>query len=308
MGCANKKNTCCCKKCNTCHDCYQHDDYRIKELLYSIYIKLANYYEAKLCSITWGYSCNDLDSFEYRKLIIYRKTLEKHHLALLGGYQPCLCPEELQLVIDGVLELVDISCCKSDTRCDIVVTDSNYNDWILYNKYCISYEVWEKALYRACNVFSYTISEIPNPQNLIYTLKVLQLATEQQCFDSTIGTDYLNKISVELLKECDTLSINSELMAKLKDNHSKLIEEIKCDFDFKIYSSLIACNFTNEVIVNLIKCGVEVSYNVEEKECILTYKNKAYRLQDMKISTDLSNCDPGFNLVDITSSYTDLVT
>lgn len=308
MDLANKHKDCCCNKCDTCHDCYQHDSYRIKDLLYAIYSVLSSYYEEKLCEVTWGYSCNGIDSFKYTILINSRVTLENHLRALSLGYKPCLCPDELQLVIDNVLDIVDLGCCKSDLRCDIVVTDDGYDDWVLYNKYCIAYEDWERAMYRICNVFSYKIVELPNPQELIYTLKVLQLATEQQCFDATIGSDYLSKISVDLLKKCDIINLDESLLSKLRENHKKLIQEIKCDFNFTIYSSLIACNFTNEVIVNLIKCGVDVSYNVENKECVLTYKGTAYRLQDMKLNTDLSNCDPGFNLLDITSSYTDLVT
>lgn len=306
MGCVNESISCCCKKCNTCHDCYQQDEFRIKDLLYAVDMKLAAYYEAKVCKTNWGYSCSNLDNDELDLLILYKDTLSRHYYNIIKQIKPCLCPEELQVIIDGVLELIDISCCKDSRRCDIVVDDSDLESWVLNNKYCVAYEYWESSIYRACNVFSAIVTVVDDPMELLYTLKVIQIAREKDCIDATIGSDYLDKITVEKILKCDFPAIDEHTLAKIAENHQRLIEKIDCNFSFEVYAQLMACNLTNEVIIKLINCGVDVTYNVEKQVCELVHDNKVYPLADMNINVDLSNCSPGFNLLDISDSYENL--
>ena len=292
----------CCKHCDPCPHCYNVNEYYLRDLLYAIDLKVSQYYDNYLCKKYWGYACNNV--YDIEALLTYKYSIHRFYRDLVEGNQTCLCPEDIQRLIEKVLDLVDIGCCTSDKRCDIIIDDSNLDFWTLTNPSCVAYYEWESLLRTVAPTFTVDVQYLPDAGKLLYTLKAYDLVAEKgrlsnevtpfedidgtiryfklaDCWQVTVTqTDceltytidvseiekilFTYNISVETIEKCLKVGIDVRYLEKCKINYDLLVSEQKCNFSFDIYLKLLSCNFSYEILSTLMACGLTVDFNVEE--------------------------------------------
>lgn len=289
----------CCKHCDPCPQCVNVNEHYIHDLLYAIDEKVSKHFKNILCKDTWGYACDIKEDIS--PIFIYKDILTRFYKSIISGYQVCLCPEEIQTIIEKVLNYVDIGCCTSNERCDIIIDESNLEFWTLNNPTCVAYEAWENLSRKVCPNFTFEVEYLPNAGRILYTLKVYDLrnslspelttfaaagdeiryfkavecwtaeVTSTDCiFDYTVTTEFLEEcklqydLSIETIEKCFSVGIDVKNLEKCKLNYDLLVSDVNCKFSFDTYVKLLTCNLTYDLISTLIKCGVEVDFDVAE--------------------------------------------
>lgn len=104
----------CCKDCNPCPNCYNQNKTYLISLVDAIESKITDKVISDVSCRIWGYSaeCSNLSEEDFDRLSSFKEVLNRHIKALCGGYKPCLCPEELQTLIEKVLDKVAVSKAK----------------------------------------------------------------------------------------------------------------------------------------------------------------------------------------------------
>lgn len=220
----------CPKKCSPCPDCYDLTAIRLREILYLIDNKISDYTEDLLCRLKWGYGCNSVDKGDVAKLLAYKDTIQNYYKSLIGDYEFCLCPSEIQAIIEKVLDIVDSICCKTECRTDITITESTDKLWLLNNPGCVAYYGWERGLINACPKIGITIKRVDN------------------------ACDFVAKINL-IKKKCEFLTVASAIKKS-------------CEMDTNIDITKKDCDIlTPKMKASLISCGMlDVKYNIETKE------------------------------------------
>ena len=148
LGCCEKE--ClpnCCKDCPKCPDCYDLNEHRLRDILYALDMRIAELTEAYICEQNWGYSKEKNPWEEIDTLNTLRPVVSDYEKATRFGLDVCLCPHEINAIIEKILCRVSLSCCNDEHRCDLIIDESNLHNWILSNPTCVAYEKWERCLY-----------------------------------------------------------------------------------------------------------------------------------------------------------------
>lgn len=274
-------NQSCDKICNSCPNCYNLSEYRLRDILYAINEKIVQHSEYLICKLMWGYGCKQfIEDGDFEKLLNYQSSIERYYQSLRNGYEPCLCPDEIESIVERALDLIDIGCCNSPNRKDLVIDESNLDLWVLDNPGCVAYEAWERHLVRivpkvgisvksvdmSCDILA-TVKEVSDKCKFLYTVSVYNVA------NSCITT----KVKVNK-KEC-------------KLDYNALVKEHKCNLSFDVYTKLIECNMTPKIIGSLLSCGVSVNYNVEKKCPQIEIGTQSIAVCDTKVNVFSNNVD-----------------
>lgn len=274
-------NTSCEKNCDECPNCYNLTEYRLRDILYAINEKIVQHSEYIICTLLWGYGCKKgIKDGDFEKLLNYQSSIERYYQSLRTGYELCLCPSEIQEIVEKTLDLVDLSCCTSPKRKDVKFDESGLDLWVLENPGCVAYEAWERHLIRIVPLIGISVKSVNKSCDILATVK-----------EVTDKCKFLYTISVyNVANSCITTKVKvSEKECKLE--YKTLIKEHNCNFSFDVYTKLKECNMTPKVITNLLSCGVTVGYNVEKKCPQLTIGTKSVAMCDTKINVFSNNVD-----------------
>ncbi len=313
----------CCKTCNDCPGCYDHRLSKIEEVLYAVNYKLSENLEQTVCEMRWGYS--QKKPIAKNRLYVYRRALKTHIDALRNGYPTCLCPNEIQTILEAAQSIVGLSCCKDPQRRDLIIDKSGQDEWNLLNTSCVVYEEWEKSFRKACPTLGirvekvttlaevcklvYTISTSTLDKcSVMYAIKAYSINTQENCYDvvwtaKPVECDLtvLKSIRKIDLDKCLSYGLTVEQAAECKLAYNLLIKQTKCNLDFGTYVSLLACNMTTDIIAKLVSCGLTVSYDAKKLCPVLTVGTTSVHLYNdldlSELTEDIFSCD--FNVLDL---------
>lgn len=203
-------------KCNP-SDCYNCKEYSYRELddfLYSIHTTIAELGYADVLNKKYGYKIKP--NFPFTKLKVLTSSLKRHINLVYNNAEVCLCPKEVQLLIEKIREVIDYVC-EEGCRDDVVVFENT--NAIISNPSCHSYEDWEKLLYKKC------------PQ-LTYVETAKQVC--QLTFDELLTKKCELSILDTLEEKCNITLENESFVEKCKIEYQELAKQ-KCDFTFDDY-------------------------------------------------------------------------
>lgn len=248
----------CCTICDDCENCYSPTLFELRDLMYSIDCKIANYATARNKEAMWGYGKKPTISFkDIKRLGEYKRVVKRYYHNLRIKTDQCLCPSELQTVKDKILGLVDIRCCTAADRSDIFTDASGFDAWVVANPGCVTYNVWGQS---ACNInpeFEILVTKISNKCELFFDV-----------FVKYEGREEVAKLIAMVEKAKCEMKVNITLRktSQCKKDFDILIKKHDCKFSLETYVKLLECNMSFQLIAELKKCGYEVGYNVK-KQC-----------------------------------------
>lgn len=207
--CYQKESPCgnCCKNCSDCPHCYDIDIEKMREYLFAIDEKISAYNESSLCMDDWGYGCKPVNKDSYEKLLLFRGYIEKYYKAQKFNYSVGICPNEIQKVLENTSQLITLNHHSCEDFSYVNIDDSNYEEWIINNPYCIAWEDWELHIVNIYPKIGFKVSDITNSCKLIYdikgeqlldipkllyTLSVASIAQDKDCLDITLDSKLKN--------------------------------------------------------------------------------------------------------------------
>lgn len=260
--------------CYSTHLCGEVDFYQLKKSLVN---KSAQLSLEKSRNKFLGYYCDvDVDKKLHRiyllQQVLYRKIISQHY----GEYN-----NVSDALIRDVISRETFGCQQQPLQ---FVDDSGLNDWIAYNPFCVSKEVWEK----------FTVTYL---DKLNVDLEVLPI--EQKC-DIVLDIVARN-ISEELLRLCDLdveldVSINGvdlDLKAFLNECDISLEAVVKspesCELDFEAFASRHECDLRISAVSKTInnQCRLELDLLRENTNCDLDFDTYVH----------LKSCNVSYNLI-----------
>lgn len=277
----------CSRSCNLCQHCYDLSISKLRDIIYSINNEIVDYSCGIVSKAKYGYQvCNNLTEEKFQILLNYKDSLSKYYLETIRKQEHCLCPEEIQYIYERTLELVDINCCKSPDREDLIIDSSGKDVWNSLHQGCIPYEDWEKATLQLFFKIGITAKTITDPTLLGAKPSVKSLSGMCALF-SEMQTGAIKNPS----KVLSALNAYNRIKAKVTKeecrlSYSLLVSKTNCTLSYDVYSSLINCNLTPSIISRLIECNLTLEYNVQKDTC------------DIVINPDvtISLCDLDFNM------------
>jgi len=274
----NKINSCCEKCKNVCFDI---DSKFLQDVLYAGNIKLSENASNKVFFEENGYVNEVLCKDEEQKLIKCLQLIDKH-LSIIKDkdYINCICTDDILILIDRILSIADISCCKDNARCDLITEDSGYDEWVLNNPYCQVFESWEASYYRICSKVEFgKVSFIDNSKT-IYNISVLPI--NEKC-------DILSAVKVQL-ESCKNIELDYKAnLDQCKIDYNIIVSNHNCNLGFESYVDLIECGIKHETIVKMISCGLKFKANVSKRTCdIETNTGITLQMCDMTSIADVS--------------------
>lgn len=318
---------CPCKECVK-DPCYNQQLQVFDDVIYNIDLKIVEYSKSVAQRHVWGYGCEtDIDPDEFLRLRLYKDVLLRHYDTVSQGFEPFLCPYEIQLVLEKARLLVDNFTCTFKNRQDIQIDKSKYDEWVSANPNCIAYEDWARPFMNECPKFGIEVlnkeviedfyfmlsvekvGEIDYTK-LFYILDVYRHVKEcklkydvslkmlEGCkLDFNVSTKRIDDcrlkydVSVNTLKECFRYGINVEKIDECKLNYDLLIKEHNCDLSFDTYLKLLTCDISSEMIVELYDCGIGLDYSVSQACPILVFDDKSLAISSFNIKLDSVNYD-----------------
>lgn len=300
MAAADCNNSTCCKKCESCPNCYNLSIEYLTDILYAIDKKISDNYDDYLKLMRWGYGCIFYDN-DMQKLQIYKDSIKRFYHAKIKGYESCLCPSEIQPIIERTIDLIDIGCCTASDRSDIAIDTTNLEGWILNNPSCVVYEVWERHARKICPNADISVIFVPQAAKILFSLKAFEIVREKRPINSgltyfgediryfrnydaaeitatlkgcehthTISTEEIEKckmiysISATTIERCLSVGIDVRKLDKCKINYDLLAKSTNCNFDFDTYVKLLSCNMTHDIISELTSCGVDIDFEIDQ--------------------------------------------
>ncbi len=270
MNAAVNTRECCDNKCDDV--CFSVSDPIVSDALYAGLVKLSDNSILKELYARNGYAkavlCKDIEQELTRNVDVLERYINT---------DICLCPDEINIVVENILKYADMSCCRSAERKDVEIDSSGYNQWVLANPNCDVYEAWETAYLGICTEFKFGNVFVQETPKLMFDLAITPV--QNKC-------DLIMAISVQN-EECK----NPEIGIKISEIECKLDHDIlvknnnNCELSFDSYVRIIECGVKPDVVSKLVECGFKLEPNIEKKSCdiILDAKTKI-TLCDYKFS------------------------
>lgn len=258
----HSKHCGCCKKCDSCPNCYDLDAIKLSSYIYSIDNKISEYSKSLLCIADWGYACYPISYDTFETLLIYRDYISKYRDSIIHGYFSGICQNEIQRVLEATSKLIGF---ESREYSNVVIDDSNYDNWVSKHPLCVAWEDWETFIPKVCPMFGIKVIDITNDIKrnckMLYTLSIANIAYKKDCIVSNFS-----------VKEIDKCKSDFKVISKLEN----------CDFDYDVYMKLLNCKMSNELIKQLLLSGVKVRYGVNKKSPIIVFPSgNRYTLKDL---------------------------
>lgn len=292
----------CCKECLECPHCYDITQDRIYDVLYAIDTTLSKNSEKELCHGMWGFSKPSMPTEISRKLVANRDVLFRYYYTVNKNINTCLCPEEIQSVLEDSLNFVDMGCVFDRNRCDVNVDTSNKSLWELTHKGCVPMEVWEEKVnwvipeigFEVSNVTDiYTLFSEISVENvsdmcaILATLSVVTKAIQEDRYDFLIDKVKCDVGYEFVVKDIDACRIEYNTLIKKVGCNTRLKPEVRkvlCGLEFDTFVKLLECNISVGAITKLMECGLQVTYSAKN------------RCAEIKVGTSSVLLDAGFDV------------
>lgn len=232
----------CCKDDN----CFEIDLNTIDELIYACKFKIADLSSQEMQVLFYAEGCFPREKINLgKKVQCYLTILERVWKQVYYSAKLCLCPKEIQSVIEATKGLVDVSCCNRG-REDCLFDESEMAQYVIDNPACQSYANWNKwTKYfcgeiefkieieeRACDIM-FAIAKDVLPCNVLFALQV----KKQMC-----------DLGFKVNRSEDECKLDWKI----------LVEETKCDIDFTTYYRLTCCGFSYDIVKSIIDTGCTI--------------------------------------------------
>ena len=247
----------CCEETSCPQLTYQ----KLDEIIYLIKLRMAEYFDAYWSEEQYGYSCIDESFDKWKKLKIDLTALTQYKEQSYAGVEPCLCPEEVQTILERVLD--EVGDCNDGIRTDLIIDDSDIIDWRVNNPYCIPREMWENALYVKCAPLTFNIEVIKDIK------KNCEITFDLVAF-------------LDAVKSCEIRYTVERIPFKDCEIEFKILrEEVpECDITFDLYRKLRDCGIDYKFIKESADCGITFTFN-EQTQCPeITYDLKTFPICD----------------------------
>lgn len=277
----------CNRCCSPCPHCYDLSVSVLKDILYAINNEIVDYSCGVVSTAMYGYqTCKKLNEDTFNRLLEYKESLNKYYLETIRGQEHCLCPEEIQVIYENVLELVDLSCCSDPNRVDLIMDTSGKDAWNLLHPGCIAFEDWERSTTQLFFKIGITAKKVADPSKIDYEISAKSLAGMCALF-SEMHTGYISDPAGVIAALNTASRIKPKVTKKeCKLSYELLVSNTKCDISFDLYSKLLECNLTHNAIAKLLECNLTFAPNISKNTC------------DIVVSPDvtISLCDIDFNI------------
>lgn len=240
----------------------------LDDIIYSAKEQLCLYMDAFVSESEYGYSCIDDSWKKYERLLSDLKIMELYRKQAYWNGDPCLCPDEIQTVIERVLDVAGK--CGQGLRTDMIIDDSELIDWKVNNPYCIPRQAWENALYKKCTPITFNIEVIKKISECDITFDLVT-------FINAVGRCEL-RYSIDKVptKDC-------------KIEYKILKEELpNCSISFTTYKELRNCGIDYALIKETADCGVSFNLNKGTGCPEITYNLKTFPICDWPSNIEVS--------------------
>lgn len=224
--------------CLNSKECYSVDYRELENLSYNITVKLSKLADYKMNNLMYKYECPKNLEKDFKKLTRYKDALDRFRLSLLKGYKTCLSECELQSLKERILDYIPKL--QKGCRLDVIVDDSNAEQWIENFPECVSREPYEKLKYYSCEPMKFKVAIVEEKRDC------------EACEDIKFNVSIKNEESCEL-------------------GYKAIIENLDCDIKYDVYLKALECGISYEYIVETLKCGHTISYNVEQDKCEINF-------------------------------------
>ena len=272
--------TSCCKSCPDCPNCYDLDIEKIREYIYGIDKKISEYNQSSICISDWGYACKPVTLEQFEKLMIFREYINHYYQSLKLNCDFGICPNEIQKILEVTSKLIDLNFHINEDFSNVKIDDSQFDEWVLNNPYCVSYEDWEKCLIKICPKVGIEVTDVKAVCNFMYGI----ISTQITCIEKLLYT--FDVIELARKNKCFDISINTN---NCKLDYETIVEKHKCDLDFNTYISLINCNLSSKAIDNLLESNLDLGFDSKNNNPIVYLNGNSYNLTDIKVT--LKNYD-----------------
>lgn len=239
----------CCVKCDECADCYTHSLSDIRTLLVAIKKEISDFGIKYSQKINWGYSCKVFSDESIRKLLVYKDGITQYYHGLRQKSMSCLCDTEFQKLKEKVLRIIDIRRCKMSGVTDIAIDRSGYDGWVINNPSCVAYNTWEKGFIK-CLPPSFLISATKSrDEGIVRTLYALVSNDHSKCLIKLLA--YASK----------AMNDGVTCAANINKQFKALVTKHDCDMSISVYSELIRCSLSFNLISTILQCGGKFSLN-----------------------------------------------
>jgi hypothetical protein len=234
---------------NCCKDkecCSEHDTAGLIDILL---ISATHSYKLGVEDIRskyYGFECTPGLNKELIELETYTDVLKKEYKKLQEGSKTCLDCESVQLLKEKILSITGKSC---KPLCDYIHIDTSGEDeWIANNKYCISYNSYDKWAKICLDNIDISLTSETQTQNI-----VLELYVESVTTDILLGLS-----AVEYAKEAnlvverndkETTKIDFELLVERHPNSN---------IDLKMYRKLVDKGLSFDVVSSVLNKDLEL--------------------------------------------------
>lgn len=244
--------------------CYNVD---FDQLIYQSKSALNILSQKRAESRSLGYSFTGDDKLE--TLRGYLRVLNDEEENIILGGKACLDCNNLQKLAESVRRLS--ATCDLSSRKDQKVDYSAEAAWITKNPYCVSREKWEKLAYQVCGELKLNISAVETVCDITFEI-VRKL----------IPCDIMVSIAV-YKQQCDLDLHISRTEEECEIDFEILSEETNCDLDLKTYKTLVANNFSYDIIRNVYENGCTLELNDSAEVAIVT-PLRTYQVKDLNFS------------------------
>ena len=287
----NRSIDTCCDRCKD--HCYNVESQKVLDALYAAKIHLSNNSQKKLAYKKQGYIknllCKDIEEELTKNTELLEEYLRDNRVK---DFQHCLCVNEIEKIVDSIIGNIDMSCCSSGDRCDLIIDESNYAKWVMEHPDCLVYEEWEAAYLGICTKFKFgdvfkedepkliyelAVKEISNKCDLITAISIQNECEKQQEFDFAITKE----------ENCSReIDVKVSFEEACKQEYKFIVEAQNCGITIDTYVQLRECGVKAEVISKLLECGYNIKANVEKQSC------------DIQIDTEtvITLCDYKFSI------------
>ena len=271
----------CCKECPKCPDCYDLDEHRLRDILYAIDTKICELSESYICLTMWGYSKESQPLEKIEVLNTLKPVIQKYELASRFGLDTCLCPHEINAIIEKVLCLIDLTCCNSEKRCDIIIDESGLDSYISSNPHCVAYDDWERCLYRVmpqCETQVVYGGLTKDPYEV--EVSVNRLTPAEFLFSASRDEIVVEPELAYLLTAERISPTNFSLDVDLKETKDDVSAEISAIMELsslseEVSAKMVDFGITSTAILKLQENNISVGFDAAAQSPTLTFENNA---------------------------------
>lgn len=216
--------------------------------------------------LSYDYSCKLLSQADIDRLMAYKDTLH-NYLSKLKSDTVDFCSNNLHQIKSRVQKILGYYSAELYIEYD----GSGKNEWFKNNPFSVSYESWERSLYKVCTLpkleirnvpkrvkmFSYEVRSTPVECDLVYSVYSSMVKCPK--FNGDVRTEIIDcKVDVD----ASSKEIDCDVDIDARSN------ALDCNANVDVRNELMSCGIDPDVCNELINCGYDFSVSTEEETCI----------------------------------------